>query len=479
MIILHGAFLEDRLFLWGEAPRAAEAARDGRRRGASQPRYVFDAGFDAVAQAVQSFAADLRPAAQRKKNALAWLPTRGAHPLPSSALIGEAPASRAKLRNEPWRVEGLFLDTEECFAALCAYADRSGSVHGVIGGRDLTFWVRALRLAGSMVARQRYLPGIFRSNGEYHARWEPVWLGDDADRIEELANHMPAVARALSPATVRSAPENSPASLLDSFVGAHLDRIIRTHVDGTNGGARTASGRAQPAVGTGTIYEHWLAALRSEDNVVRGSAEDLEQLAEQVREWRRPIDLDASAPFRLCFRLEEPSPSKEEPRNRRPRGRRNSKARRGRDAVRPGQRRWYVRYLLQGRHDASLLVPTADAWIARGRKAAALARMGTDVHESLLSSLAQAAGVCPRIEESLRSRKPSGYALDARGAYEFLTSTAPALEQAGYGTILPEWWTGTGTRDQLSVRARVRTPSLDDADGEPALDDLVPFDWGA
>ena len=42
----------------------------------------------------------------------------------------------------------------------------------------------------------------------------------------------------------------------------------------------------------------------------------------------------------------------------------------------------------------------------------------------------QAAGVCPLIMESLRSRKPSGYSLDAKGAHEFLRVKAPALEQA-------------------------------------------------
>jgi hypothetical protein len=29
-------------------------------------------------------------------------------------------------------------------------------------------------------------------------------------------------------------------------------------------------------------------------------------LAEQARTWRRPVEIAASAPFRLCFRLEEP-----------------------------------------------------------------------------------------------------------------------------------------------------------------------------
>ena len=30
-------------------------------------------------------------------------------------------------------------------------------------------------------------------------------------------------------------------------------------------------------------------------------------LAEQVRQWRRPVDVASASPYRLCFRLEEPS----------------------------------------------------------------------------------------------------------------------------------------------------------------------------
>jgi SNF2 family DNA or RNA helicase len=470
MIILHGAYLEDRLFLWAEAAAAA-----ARRR--ANTRYAFDAGFDTVTRAVGSFVGDFLPVKQRKHSVRAWLPTRGARPLPSSALIGEPPPSRAEVRIEPWVVEGLFLETDECFDVLCAYADRSGSIHGVLGGRDLAFWVRALRLAGSLVARQRYLPGIVQRDEEYHACWEPVWLGGDADRLEELAAHMPAVARALSPKSSSDAPSTPAVPVLETFIRAHVDRIVRTHVDDSQVVARATPAGREAAARAGTVYDRWLAALRADESVIHGTSEDLGQLVDQVREWRRPIDFDASAPFRLCFRLEEPSLPKDEPSNRRSRGRRKGKGRRGREALQPGQKRWYVRYLLQSRDDASLLVPTADAWITRGRKAAALSRMGTDVHEALLASLAQAAGVCPRIEESLRSRKPSGYSLDARGAHEFLSRTAPALEQAGFGTLLPEWWTGASTRERLSVRARVRTPDAGEGNGEPTLDDPVEFDW--
>jgi hypothetical protein len=475
MIILHGAFLEERLFLWGEAPTASQPAgrSNGRRRANGADPYPFDAGFDATAKVIRTLPLGFRPTKRRKETALAWLPTRGSHPLPSSALIGEAPGSRAKVRIAPWQVEGLALDADECLDLLCAYGDRSGSVHGLIGGRDFAFWLSALRVAGSLVARQRYLPGIASRDGHYVARWEPVWLGSDTGQLEKLAGRMPAAARALTPEATRDAPQHPASELVAGFITALVDQIVRSHVDAGAKAAGAEPAKAAP-VANGSVHDRWLAALYLPNGEVRGTSEELEPFVEQVRAWRQPLDTAARAPFRLCFRLEEPSAPREEPGPRRGRGPRNG---RGRALPRAGQRRWYVRYLLQGIDDASLLVPTADAWITRGRKAAALSREGTDVHETLLSSLAQAAGVCPRIEESLRSRKPSGYSLDARGAHDFLTRTAPALEQAGFGTLLPEWWTGTGTLHRLGVRARVRTPPFEETDGEISLDDTAEFDW--
>ncbi|MBW2527626.1 MAG: DEAD/DEAH box helicase [Deltaproteobacteria bacterium] len=277
---------------------------------------------------------------------------------------------------------------------------------------------------------------------------------------------MPAAARALTRET-EEAPDVPAAEAISDFVESIVDRIARTHA---NDGVPSVS-----VNGSDGLHDRWLAALRSEKSRISGAAEELAQLADQVAEWRKPIDVAAHAPFRLCFRLEEPASGKEEPR--RPTRRRHQRKAKGRDAPRPGQRRWYVRYLLQAADDPTLFVPTADAWITRGRKAAALSRSGTDVHASLLASMAQAAGVCPRIEESLRSRKPSGYSLDAKGAHEFLRVTAPALEQAGFGVLLPDWWTDGGTSHRLGVRARVETPERDALDDEPSLDEVVGFDW--
>jgi len=467
MIVLHGAFLDERIFVWGEVPAEPEKrpAANGRKHAAAPLPY--DAGFERVAKALKSLPGDVRPTKRRAEELTLWLPTRNGYAVPSSALVGEAPPSKAEVQLKPWSVNGVFLTPEEALRLLMRRDGRMS--HGLISGRDLTFWSHAVRVAGSLATRQRFLPGVVESEDEHYARWQPVWLGNDAEKLEELASHMPAVARAAG-FEGEPAPDTPAVEVLQSFVEVIVDSIVRTHAD--DGVPSVSTNGKLPD----NVHDRWLIALRNEDGVVKGDDAQLNLLSEQVREWRKPVDLAAHAPFRLCFRLEEPTTGKEEPR--RPQRRRNGRNRKtARETPRPGQRRWYVRYLLQSAEDPNLLVPTADAWITRGRKAAALSRMGTDVHEALLASLMQAAGVCPLIMESLRSRKPSGYSLDAKGAHEFLRVKAPALEQAGFGTLLPEWWTEDGTADRMGVRARVKTQERDELEYEPSLDETVDFDW--
>ena len=166
----------------------------------------------------------------------------------------------------------------------------------------------------------------------------------------------------------------------------------------------------------------------------------------------------AAAPFRLCFRLEEPEAG---------------------DGAEPGFRAdgaWTVRYLLQAKDDPSLLIPAADAWAATGRAAAILRRDDFNHREYLLSALGQAAALCPPIEVSLKTAAPDGFTTDAAGAHRFLTETARLLEQAGFGLLLPAWWTRKGTKQRLAVRAVVESPPMQGGAGL-SLEQLVKFDW--
>ena len=137
---------------------------------------------------------------------------------------------------------------------------------------------------------------------------------------------------------------------------------------------------------------------------------------------------------------------------------------------------WHLRYFLQGVQDQSLLLPVAETWNERSRKAAVLRQGSFNAREYLLLALGQAAGVCPALEASLKSAAPAGQDLDATGAHAFLTEKAWLLEQAGFGVLLPAWWTRKGTKHRLSVQAHVKTPAMQGGSGL-SLDQVVEFHW--
>src|SRR5262249_12603703 len=64
------------------------------------------------------------------------------------------------------------------------------------------------------------------------------------------------------------------------------------------------------------------------------------------------------------------------------------------------------------------------------------------------------------------------------GAHRFLTETAWLLEQAGFGVLLPAWWTRKGTKQRLTLTAHVKSPSMQGGSGL-SLEELVKFDWKA
>jgi SNF2 family DNA or RNA helicase len=246
--------------------------------------------------------------------------------------------------------------------------------------------------------------------------------------------------------------------------------------------------------------------LKSPDGLIYGDEKELLQLASRTREWQRPLTILTTSPFRLCFRLEEPIEEEENKENEenewagavdggidervygridervdgridgRVDGRVMNKSSKGRitDIEIPGGM-WYVRYLLQSYEDPSLLIPVNEAW--KPKKGSPLKRYDIkNLRQFLLSSLGQAAGISEGIVSSLETPNPSGYSLDTREAYRFLTESAADLSQAGFGLLLPGWWTRKGTKTHLNAQAKAKSKHLQAGNGL-TLDKIISFDW--
>ena len=426
MLILHAAAVHGNLVLWAEDSDSRNGPTDRQATG----EHPNSAPAQLLAEAV-----GLETGDSNFSSAIAWLPTLGNAPVPSSPLAGTMPRSRAKPRITPWTVTTLRLRPEHALPLLQACHQRHILKHGVAIGTDLAYWTHALQLAISMTARQQFLPSLSERDGQTVAAWIPVFIGEDAHRLAELAALMPAPARALTDSGATDPPAIAAQAVFREFLAAHVDHLARAGAE--------ADGTAQ--LEFDSAHDAWLWALSHTSPAIRSDPAQLQQLRRQVAEWQRPLAITANSPYRLCLRLEEPpgaSPEDEEP-----------------AAIRKDD--WYLRYLLQPHDDQSLLLPAEAVW----------KNQVNDHHqyfnpaEFLLSSLAQAGSICPPINDSLKRKQPAGYRLNTGEAYGFLEGQAAALQQAGFGVLLPAWWTRQGAKARPGIRARAKTPAMQGGSG--------------
>jgi SNF2 family DNA or RNA helicase len=392
-----------------------------------------------------------------------WLPTVGGRPLASSPMIAEPPGPDEHAAVSPWEVTALSLPTERVLELLCYCAGRETLSQGIVIGADLAFCAQVVRFAGSIVARQSFLPGVDLKGASARARWEPVIAGADAQRLKRLSAAMPHACRALTGREGQSPPDTPAVIILSDFINEVVDKLVRSAFTPDSRSSVNASRRKQ-ARSFESVHDKWLQALRAGEGLMSGDASELARLAEQVRDWQRPVTAQAATPFRLCFRLEEPEADDE------------MSGGLASTHASTSEGRWQVRYLLQAADDPSLIVPAAQVWNTRGRQAALLHRETFRPREYLLYALGQAAKVSPQVERSLKAAAPGGYELDAAGAHEFLQEQAWLLEQAGFGVMLPAWWTRKGTKLRLTARAVVESPKFQGG-GRLSLEEIVKFDW--
>jgi len=411
----------------------------------------------------------------RTEKAIAWLPTTDSRALTSSPLIDHRPDSKIKPHIMPWSITINELSWQRLVHLLCACGEKDMVAEGVVLGNEVLCWRAIMRFAGSLVARQQYLPGVSVTAGSFYAQWQPVFLGADKERFALLLKTMPPVVHALTHSKQEGPPAIVRDKLLADIITGFVDHLVRSALSDESSISPRPSWRKAPkhsgqADAFESVHSQWLHALQTRPNCVggrapesklHGGAKALAELAEQVAEWRRPIDRISESRFRLCFRLHEPDVTI-------PRVSLGKKE--NNDA-------WHVEYLLQQLDDPSLHLPVKQLW--KGKDGSFLKRSGNPacgMREYLLLSLGQASALSRHVEQSLKNPAPDGYVLDAAGAHEFLTQQALTFEQAGFGVFLPAWWTRKGTKLRLTASVEVRSPAMKAA-GNLSMDTIVAFNW--
>jgi hypothetical protein len=127
---------------------------------------------------------------------------------------------------------------------------------------------------------------------------------------------------------------------------------------------------------------------------------------------------------------------------------------------------------LQSTEDPSLLVPAEQVWNDDG----SLRRWLDRPQELLLTELGRASRMFPGLAPGLRTAHPSELALDADGAYRFLSGTAAVLDEAGFGVVLPSWW-DRRRKLRLALSAHSPVDGVVSKAGKFGRDQLVEFRW--
>ena len=298
---------------------------------------------------------------------------------------------------------------------LAAPEDVDAEVDWPIAGADLQVLRALAAFAVDLVRRGRVLPAV-RDAGEGRARatWSSVVTGVDALWLRAVAAASPGSLTALGPADADhgAATLRAIAGALDALV----DAAVRSRL-APRSRRRTAASFRSALVGSDPFFVSTPAALCSLDMA--------------LADWQREVIQNGAV--RACFRVIEPD-----------------------GAVEAADAQWRVEFALQSTDEPSLVVDATQVWRAKGALRA-LARHVADPQETLLAELGRAVRLYPNIEGALRTAKPSSLTLDTESAHAFLSGAAPILLAAGFGVLLPGWWTNPSMR--VGAKLSVSTPA--------------------
>jgi hypothetical protein len=280
MLVLHVAAIKKRdtaVFLW------AEAAEKGRLQGKRKSTWSWLSGRKHPYYAERELLAAALPAETMQMGfwlwLTAWLPSDGEGPLPSEE--GIAPRSGRKAEQlAPCGVRVLGA-AAGCLHDLLLARRRTGTAWRF--GAEGPFLERVHELAGALVARQQFLPGITHEKGPWLPDWYPVYSADDVQWMAQLAEAMRVSIRALHWYGLRP-PVDTPHWIVDSLI----QRLVGTMVKKAELPYRVYQialhrRRAESA------DDLWLETLLVPGTEIHARKRDLIGLANEIGCWRAGI----------------------------------------------------------------------------------------------------------------------------------------------------------------------------------------------
>ncbi|HXS63170.1 MAG TPA: DEAD/DEAH box helicase [Streptosporangiaceae bacterium] len=438
MLVIHGFWLpEPGLCLWAEDSELIVKSRSQAYRSARPHPFAAEPGaLDGTY-------------AGKAGDATLLLPSVRSAPLDSPELVRKTPRPPAQSRPAllPWTVPVVCLDPT---SALIALSERAS---GLRYGASISYLADLAAFAGELVSRGRLIPALAADADGAVATWRPVLSGPDVVTMHALTKAMPPVCRAVP-------GQGDPVELVTATLAAMVDTIARGVLSAGPDLVPARRGRRPERL---PAIEAWLEALARPEGRFAADPAELDALAEELAAWA-DVGSGRSGPARATFRLSDANADAD------PNANANTNADSQDQDAAGGQ--WVLEFLLQSESDPSLLVPAAQAWSDDG----SLRRWLANPRELLLTELGRASRIYPELADGLRQRNPCGLELDADGAYRFLSAIAPALDEAGFGVLLPSWW---DRRAKLGLTASAHTPvdGVVDKASKFGKDQLMDFRW--
>jgi SNF2 family DNA or RNA helicase len=416
MLALHAAWSPDRgICLWAEDPTRVE-------RPTSRARGARPHPFAADHEQLRGIAAALGTTGAEGQ-AVLHLPSTGGPdaatraPRPSSALADDGPSLAPALA--PWTVPVLELDAGVLL--------RSEPLPGE--GAELEVLRTLGRFAADLVSRGRVLPSPDPGHPEHPLGWRPVLQGPDLVAADAFAVALPPAARseALDGRPLREGVGPDPVAVVTEALAALVDAEARHRLADVDVPADLLDAAATGALDAGLA--RWEVVGAPHAGPARGTFRLTEIVVDDLG---HAVDHAAGEP------------------------------------------RFWLEFSLQSSQDPSLRVTAESIW----RDAGALRRWLDDPSEQLLAELGRAASLYPELTDALRVPRPTGMELDREGTHHFLLDVAADLDRAGFGVLLPSWWSEPA---RLGLTANAEGGATPDGvvavPGRLRREELVEFSW--
>ena len=442
MLILHLAYEQNSIYLWGEV------SFDRLRR----PKPGED-GYAALPWGAKP--AELRAALKetgvrnaRKTNELAThiyilLPAKDGVPAPSDGILGDAPQPAGEAKLEIFRVPALPVEFAE-FAAMLRMMRECGEripAPGIILADDFKYLCRALEYAAALVQRGTYIPDMEPFLETYASQWRPVILAKYQDEFSAFAKAMPPVLCGV----FLDEPQETPRKKRENAM-LILEGLIDSMIRASQHGASEMGRR----INSGNPHEIWIRSLIWKRAPLLQWHDEMAALYPQIRDWADSLKAVTAQPWRLFMRIEEPSTD---------------------------ENVWRLSWHLQSTQDPSLIIPAERVWSPGDAERAWFDHTHTNPRRYMLQILGHLASHIPVIAESLETPFPCECRLDSDDLFDFLQNHVTSIIDQGIQVQLPSAWGQLSDRPRLSVRAELRDANAFVPGGQMSLDDMLDVDW--